>query len=125
MGAQGRRRLSGVGRGASVSLTADRRNRRRGPPIDVRCSAVPTTSLGFSLIDAGRDGTTRWFRSPAMTIPTCPVCLGTAVAFLATPSDRSVVDYYRCACGHVWTVDKVDQSVVTHVTPLPTLRPHQ
>ena len=58
-----------------------------------------------------------------MTIPTCPVCLGTAVAFLATPSDRSVVDYYRCACGHVWTADKVDQSVVTHVTRLPTLRP--
>ena len=51
-----------------------------------------------------------------MTIPTRPVYLGAAVAYLATPSDRSVVDYYRCACGHVWTADKVDQSVVTHVT---------
>ena len=30
MGAQGRRRLSGVGRGASVSLTADRRKQLSG-----------------------------------------------------------------------------------------------
>ena len=79
--------------------------------------------LGISLIDADRDGTTPWLRSPAMTIPTCPVCLGTAVALLATPSDYSLVDYYRCGCGHVWTADKANQSVVTHVTPLPTLRP--
>ena len=114
--------MSIIGRLRVISPSSAARYRSTDKSLR-RVSGSRTTSLGFSLIDADRDGTTRWFRSPAMTIPTCPVCLGTAVAFLATPSDRSVVDYYRCACGHVWTADKVDQSVVTHVTPLPTLRP--
>jgi hypothetical protein len=34
-------------------------------------------------------------------------------------SDGADVNYYRCDCGHIWTVNK-GTGQVTHVTPLIT-----
>ena len=34
-------------------------------------------------------------------------------------SKDAFVHYYRCqVCHHIWTIDKNDESKVTHVTPL-------
>ena len=35
-------------------------------------------------------------------------------------SKDAEADYYSCsACGHAWTVNKLNPSDVTHITPLP------
>lgn len=49
----------------------------------------------------------------------CPACGTDTPRRLDSTSEVAAVNYYRCArCGHVWTVDKQDPSIVTHITPL-------
>jgi hypothetical protein len=57
---------------------------------------------------------------PAMTaVSKCPSCDGERVRLLPALSERARVDYYRCYCSHVWSVDKETQ-LIEHVTPLPS-----
>ena len=52
--------------------------------------------------------------------PKCPACDDDErVRFLSALSERSRVDYYRCYCSHVWSVDKETRELIEHVTPLP------
>ena len=52
--------------------------------------------------------------------PKCPACDDDErVRFLPALSERSRVDYYRCYCSHVWSVDKETRELIEHVTPLP------
>jgi hypothetical protein len=55
-----------------------------------------------------------------MPIRACPNCKMPASRTLESSSDPHVwVWYYRCLfCEHVWTIDKMDETKVTHVTPL-------
>ena len=50
-------------------------------------------------------------------VPKCPVCDGEVVRLLSVSDSH--VDYYRCACGHVWTVDRKTGELMGHITPLP------
>jgi hypothetical protein len=57
---------------------------------------------------------------PAMAaVPNCPACDGEQVRLLPSVSERSLADYYRCLCSHVWSVDKKTRELIQHVTPLP------
>ena len=51
-------------------------------------------------------------------VPNCPACDGELVRLLLSLSDRTRVDYYRCHCGHVWSVNKETRELIQHVTPL-------
>jgi ssDNA-binding Zn-finger/Zn-ribbon topoisomerase 1 len=56
----------------------------------------------------------------AMPVRPCPACGEPTPHHLDESSKGASVDYYRCPnCNHIWTVDKLDLSKVTHVTPLP------
>src|SRR5687768_8569337 len=68
--------------------------------------------------------TQRWGCILAATLPTlvCPVCTKPTPRLLEESSKGAVVNYYRCRCGHIWTVSKRDGSLVSHVTPLPSSR---
>ena len=56
-----------------------------------------------------------------MPIRPCPNCETQTARQMGDVS--YAVWYYRCeACGHVWTIDKHDDSKVTHVTPLGATR---
>jgi len=35
-------------------------------------------------------------------------------------SKGATVNYYRCECGHIWTISKATGKLVSHVTPLTT-----
>ena len=52
-------------------------------------------------------------------VPKCPACDGELVRFLPSLSEGFRADYYRCPCGHVWSVDKETRELIQHVTPLP------
>ena len=51
-------------------------------------------------------------------VPNCPACDGDLVRRLSL-NEFFRADYYRCACGHVWSVDKETRELIQHVTPLP------
>ena len=53
-----------------------------------------------------------------MLAQTCPACGKRGPQHLDACSAAASVDYYRCACGHVWNVDKRDQSKMRDVTPI-------
>ena len=58
-----------------------------------------------------------------MPIRPCPNCADMTARVLSGTSADAYVWYYRCqACGHVWTIDKHDESRVAHVTPLKAIR---
>jgi DNA-directed RNA polymerase subunit RPC12/RpoP len=55
----------------------------------------------------------------AMPVPPCAACGDPTPLHLDETSKDASVDYYRCPnCNHIWTVNKLDSSKVTHVTPL-------
>jgi DNA-directed RNA polymerase subunit RPC12/RpoP len=55
---------------------------------------------------------------------TCPACSRLTPRRLDETSKDAYADYYRCeACGHVWSVNKKDPTLVHHVTPLPEKPP--
>ena len=57
--------------------------------------------------------------SPVTASATCPACSRSQGRILPFLSHDASVNYYRCvSCGHVWNVDKNDDSCVRHVTPL-------
>ena len=50
----------------------------------------------------------------------CPACYQQTPHHLNETSKDAVLDYYRCLrCGHIWTANKQDPSIVVNVTPLP------
>ena len=52
-----------------------------------------------------------------MSIQPCPACSKAAARLLDESSKYAVVNYCRCeACGHVWTTNRDNGSVVHHVT---------
>jgi len=54
----------------------------------------------------------------------CPSCSTETPRLLGAPSQYARVNYYRCQhCGHVWTTDKNDSNIVTHVTLLKAREP--
>ena len=52
-------------------------------------------------------------------VQNCPACDGDRVRLLSSLSESSDVDYFRCRCGHVWTVDRKTAELIAHITPLP------
>jgi uncharacterized Zn finger protein len=55
-----------------------------------------------------------------MPVQPCPACHEQTPRHLDETSKQAVVHYYRClSCGHVWTVNKDNPSIVANVTPLP------
>jgi hypothetical protein len=57
-------------------------------------------------------------------IEPCPACATATPNRLDSSIDSAVVDFFRCTmCGHVWTVEKLNPSVVTHVTPFLRVKP--
>jgi len=51
------------------------------------------------------------------TLP-CPACAKPTPRLLDESSKEAVVNYYRCECGHIWTISKTTGKLVAHVTPL-------
>ena len=48
----------------------------------------------------------------------CPVCASQDVRWLKDTSKDADVDYYRCnECGHVWWVQKGDETQTAHEVP--------
>jgi hypothetical protein len=59
-----------------------------------------------------------------MPIRPCPACSTPSPRHMEGISATAVVNYYRCPeCFHIWTVDKLDPTKITHVTPLPEQQP--
>jgi len=54
-----------------------------------------------------------------MPIQPCPACGQQTPRHLHQASEEAFVNYYICPdCGHIWNLDKLDPSKLTHVTPL-------
>ena len=54
-----------------------------------------------------------------MPVQHCPACERQTSTHLHAVSKDAIVNYYRSVkCGHIWTIHKVNPSLVTHVTPL-------
>ena len=54
-----------------------------------------------------------------MPIRPCPNCAAQTPRVLEGASENAYVWYYRCErCLHIWTLDKRDDTRITHVTPL-------
>ena len=60
-----------------------------------------------------------------MPIQPCPACSKPTPKFLDETSRHAHVNYYRCDCGHIWTINKRDPSLVTHITRLPEKQPEK
>jgi lysyl-tRNA synthetase class I len=58
-----------------------------------------------------------------MAEQTCPACQKHSPTLLEETSKDTMVNYYRCDCGHIWTVSKRSGKLVAHVTPLTRTRP--
>ena len=54
-----------------------------------------------------------------MPVTPCPSCGRPTPRLLDFTSQYARVNFYRCDCGHIWTTDKTDGSIVRHITPLP------
>ena len=55
-----------------------------------------------------------------MPVLACPACGQQTARHLDEASKSSYVSYYLCRnCEHIWTINKQNPSIVTHVTPLP------
>ena len=53
----------------------------------------------------------------ARSVPACPACGKPAARHLHEVSRDALVDFYECLrCRHLWTVNKFDESKVTHIT---------
>ena len=76
--------------------------------------------LGVFLVDP--PPSPMYVGAPAMSsLPKCPVCDdGERFRFLPALSARSRVDYYRCYCSHVWSVDKETRELIEQVTHVHT-----
>jgi len=49
----------------------------------------------------------------------CPACGQQTPRHLDAASKDAYVHYYSCpSCHHIWTIDKIDPTKVTHVRPL-------
>ena len=58
-------------------------------------------------------------RRSMLTLP-CPACAKPTPRLLDESSKGATVNYYRCECGHIWTISKATGKLVSHVTPLTT-----
>jgi len=52
------------------------------------------------------------------TLP-CPACARPTPRLLDETSKDTLVNYYRCECGHIFTISKATGKLVSHVSPLP------
>ena len=51
----------------------------------------------------------------------CPACQQDTARLLEGASAGAYVWYYICPqCGHTWSVSKIDETNIRHVTPLPS-----
>ena len=48
----------------------------------------------------------------------CPACGKLTARLLEESSKDAHANYYRCDCGHIWSIDKHTGKLVAHVTPL-------
>ena len=53
-----------------------------------------------------------------MAIQPCPACGQPTPRLLDFTSQHAHVNFFRCECGHMWTTDKEDGSIVRNITPL-------
>jgi hypothetical protein len=52
-------------------------------------------------------------------VPKCPACHRDMVRLLPSMSERTRADYYRCRCGHVWSMDRETGELICSAVPLP------
>jgi len=56
---------------------------------------------------------------PSRSVLRCPACGKRGPRHLDEVSKEALVNFYECAkCRHLWTVNKLDESKVTHITLL-------
>ena len=56
-----------------------------------------------------------------MPVQPCPACYQQMLKHL---HETNLVNYYTCeGCGHIWSIDKLYPSLVTHVMTLPQKPP--
>ena len=61
-----------------------------------------------------------------MPVQACPAWCQQTPRHLDEASKSSVMRYYMCQhCGHIWTVNKRNPTIVTNVSPMPQKQPNR
>jgi len=48
----------------------------------------------------------------------CPACGKATPRLLEENNEDARANYYRCDCGHIWSIHKQTGKLIAHVTPL-------